>query len=98
MQIARRYGGAFLCDGVGLGKTYVGLMLIERFVSKEKKNVVLFAPKAARQDVWEPVIEQLLPDLNSGFVSLLVRNHPDLQRKGTWPGVTPVLKCWMELN
>jgi hypothetical protein len=68
VQIARRYGG---------------LMLIERFVSKEKKNVVLFAPKAARQDVWEPVIEQLLPDLNSGFVSLLVRNHTDLQRKGT---------------
>jgi len=85
VQIARRYGGAFLCDGVGLGKTYVGLMLIERFVGKEKKNVVLFAPKAARQDVWEPVIEQLLPDLNSGFVSLLVRNHTDLQRKGTWP-------------
>ncbi|MEO7932831.1 MAG: helicase-related protein [Chthoniobacterales bacterium] len=85
VQIARRYGGAFLCDGVGLGKTYVGLMLIERFVSKEKKNVVLFAPKAARQDVWEPVIEQLLPDLNSGFVSLLVRNHTDLQRKGNWP-------------
>ncbi|HEX8311214.1 MAG TPA: helicase-related protein, partial [Chthoniobacteraceae bacterium] len=85
VQIARRYGGAFLCDGVGLGKTYVGLMLIERFVSKEKKNVVLFAPKAARQDVWEPVIEKLLPDLNSGFVSLLVRNHTDLQRKGTWP-------------
>jgi superfamily II DNA or RNA helicase len=85
VQIARRYGGAFLCDGVGLGKTYVGLMLIERFVSKEKKNVVLFAPKAARQDVWGPVIEQLLPDLNSGFVSLLVRNHTDLQRKGTWP-------------
>lgn len=85
VQIARRYGGAFLCDGVGLGKTYVGLMLIERFVSKEKKNVVLFAPKAARQDVWEPVIEQLLPELNSGFVSLIVRNHTDLQRKGTWP-------------
>ena len=85
VQIARRYGGAFLCDGVGLGKTYVGLMLIERFVAKDKKNVVLFAPKAARQDVWEPVIEQLLPDLNSGFVSLLVRNHTDLQRKGTWP-------------
>ena len=32
MKIARRYGGAFLCDGVGLGKTFVGLMLIERLV------------------------------------------------------------------
>ncbi|KAB2645762.1 MAG: hypothetical protein DVB27_09175 [Verrucomicrobia bacterium] len=46
-------------------------MLIERFVRKEKRNVVLFAPKAARQDVWEPVLRQLLPDLNSGFVNLL---------------------------
>ena len=30
MKIARQHGGAFLCDGVGLGKTFVGLMLIER--------------------------------------------------------------------
>ncbi|MPZ43819.1 MAG: helicase, partial [Betaproteobacteria bacterium] len=32
MKIARQHGGAFLCDGVGLGKTFVGLMLIERLV------------------------------------------------------------------
>jgi superfamily II DNA or RNA helicase len=85
VQITRRYGGAFLCDGVGLGKTYVGLMLIERFVMHESKRVVLFAPKAAREDVWETAIESLLPDLNSGFVSLIVYNHTDLQRKGRWP-------------
>ena len=30
MKICRQHGGAFLCDGVGLGKTFVGLMLIER--------------------------------------------------------------------
>jgi hypothetical protein len=88
VQIARRYGGAFLCDGVGLGKTYVGLMLIERFVTKEAKNVVLFAPKAAREDVWEPAIEQLLPDLNSGFVNLLRYNHTDLQRKAPGPAIS----------
>ncbi len=29
MKIARQHGGAFLCDGVGLGKTFVGLMLID---------------------------------------------------------------------
>ena len=34
MKIARRHGGAFLCDGVGLGKTFVGLMLIERLVGR----------------------------------------------------------------
>lgn len=85
VQIARVYGGAFLCDGVGLGKTYVGLMLIERFVMHESKRVVLFAPKAAREDVWEPAIERYLPDLNSGFVSFVCYNHTDLQRKGKWP-------------
>jgi phosphatidylserine/phosphatidylglycerophosphate/cardiolipin synthase-like enzyme len=48
MKIARQHGGAFLCDGVGLGKTFVGLMLIERLVLHEGKRVVLFAPKAAK--------------------------------------------------
>ena len=37
VQIAEKYSGAFLCDGVGLGKTFVGMMLIERFVKKERK-------------------------------------------------------------
>ena len=45
---ANKYGGAFLCDGVGLGKTFIGLMLIERFVRHENKNVALFVPKAAK--------------------------------------------------
>ncbi len=54
MKIARQHGGAFLCDGVGLGKTFVGLMLIERLVLHEGKRVVLFAPKATKEGVWEP--------------------------------------------
>ena len=85
VEIARLYGGAFLCDGVGLGKTYVGLMIIERMVMHEGKRVVLFAPKAAREDVWAPAVERLLPDLNSGFVTFIPYNHTDLQRKGTFP-------------
>jgi superfamily II DNA or RNA helicase len=84
VAIARRYNGAFLCDGVGLGKTFVGLMLLERMVVCEGKRVVLFAPKAAREDVWEPVIAQHLPNLNSGFVNLVLYNHSDLQRQGRW--------------
>jgi len=36
--------GAFLCDGVGLGKTYVGLMLIERLVVKEKSASSSWCP------------------------------------------------------
>ena len=80
LAIAGEYNGAFLCDGVGLGKTFVGLMLLERMIIREKKRVVLFAPKAAREDVWEPAIATYLEDLNSGFQNLVLYNHTDLQR------------------
>lgn len=40
LKIGAKYGGAFLCDGVGLGKTFVGLMLIERLVKFERKKVL----------------------------------------------------------
>jgi phosphatidylserine/phosphatidylglycerophosphate/cardiolipin synthase-like enzyme len=60
MKIARQQGGAFLCDGVGLGKTFVGLMLIERLILHEGKRVVLFAPKAAKEAVWEPHLRDRL--------------------------------------
>ncbi len=85
LTIADQYAGAFMCDGVGLGKTYIGLMLIERLVFKEKKQVVLFAPKAAREDVWEPALREHLPQVFSGFVNLKIYNHTDLQRQGHWP-------------
>ena len=32
LKISEKWNGAFLCDGVGLGKTYIGLMLIDRFL------------------------------------------------------------------
>ena len=54
MKIARQHGGAFLCDGVGLGKTFVGLMLIERLILHEGKRVALFAPKAAKEGYGSP--------------------------------------------
>src|SRR5690606_37615476 len=82
VAIAKTNGGAFLCDGVGLGKTFVGLMLLERMIARDGKRVVLFAPKAAREDVWERAIPKYLPHLNSGFVSFVLYNHTDLQRKG----------------
>jgi superfamily II DNA/RNA helicase len=90
MKIARQHGGAFLCDGVGLGKTFVGLMLIERLVLHEGKRVVLFAPKGAREAVWEPHLRKWLPHIggvggNADFSNLAVFNHTDLGRKGDFP-------------
>ena len=90
MKIARQHGGAFLCDGVGLGKTFVGLMLIERLVLHEGKRVVLFAPKAAKEGVWEPHLRDWLPHIGgvgggADFSNLAVFSHTDLHRKGDFP-------------
>ena len=78
IKIADRYSGAFLCDGVGLGKTFVGMMLIERFVKKERKNVVLLVPAAARISVWETTIKKYMPEILEGFYPFKIINHTDL--------------------
>ncbi|MEO7319973.1 MAG: phospholipase D-like domain-containing protein [Chthoniobacteraceae bacterium] len=44
LKISRQHRGALLCDGVGLGKTFVGLQLIERLILHERKRVVLLVP------------------------------------------------------
>ncbi len=89
IQIARRYGGAFLCDGVGLGKTFIALMIIERLVIHEGKRVVLLVPKTARVDVWERALREYLPHVGGtgagDFSSLVILNHTDLGRGGDFP-------------
>lgn len=87
VNIARQHGGALLCDGVGLGKTFVGLMLIERLVRYEKKNVVLFAPKSTKEGVWERELKKYLSALGGGldFSNVTVFSHTDLTRGGEFP-------------
>lgn len=84
MQIAHRHGGALLCDGVGLGKTFIGLMVIERLLF-ERKRVALIVPKAARADVWEAKLRRFLPDVRGHFSNLVIYNHTDLLRGGQYP-------------
>lgn len=78
VEIANRYNGAFCCDGVGLGKTFIGMMLIERFVKKERKNVVLIVPASARISVWETTIKKYIPEILDGFYPFKIINHTDL--------------------
>lgn len=80
LKRAEKYGGAFLCDGVGLGKTFIGLMLIERFAVHEKKNVALFVPKSAKKPVWERELRKRLPDVFKGYSRLKIFSHTDLMR------------------
>ncbi len=81
LKIGNRWDGALLCDGVGLGKTFIGLMLIERLVKYESKRVALFVPKAARQAVWESKIKRYIPEILDSFYSFRIYNHTDLSRK-----------------
>ncbi len=87
MEIAADYGGAFLCDAVGLGKTFVGLMLIERLIVHDHKRVLLLVPKSARKDVWEVATDRYLPNLSGSgdFNNLSILNHTDLGRGGEFP-------------
>jgi superfamily II DNA or RNA helicase len=90
VNIARQHGGAFLCDGVGLGKTFVGLQLIERLVLHENKRVVLFAPKSVKDSVWVPELKRYLPhiggvDGSADFSNLSVFSHTDLSRPNDFP-------------
>lgn len=79
---ARGRGGAFLCDGVGMGKTFIGLMLIERLCRFEKKRVVLFAPKSAKEAVWDKECSSRLRDLDGAFgKKLRIFAHTDLHKK-----------------
>jgi len=86
MKIAGIHRGAFLCDGVGLGKTFIGMMLIERLILHDRKRVALLVPKAARAPVWENSLRRYLRHVGSGdYSSLAIYNHTDLQREGDYP-------------
>ncbi len=85
LGIAEQYHGAFLCDGVGLGKTFIGLMLIESLIKRHRKRVALFVPKAARRPVWEDKFRKYLPELFGEYSNLAIYNHTDLLRGGEYP-------------
>ncbi|MGH8573072.1 MAG: hypothetical protein ACREX8_10945, partial [Gammaproteobacteria bacterium] len=59
-------------------------------VLHEGKRVVLFAPKATKEGVWEPHLREWLPHIggvggNADFSNLAVFSHTDLGRKGAFP-------------
>ncbi len=78
IEMSRRWNGGFLTDGVGLGKTFVGLMLTEYYAVRHRKNVLIMATKTGQDAVWNPELKEKLPDLFGQFSNVLVRAHTDL--------------------
>lgn len=83
IKMAEQYNGALLCDSVGLGKTFIGLMLIERLLF-ERKKVVLIVPKAANEPVWKAKLRRYLPKALGEWSTLRIYNHSDLLRSGKY--------------
>lgn len=82
VEMAKHWGGGFLTDGVGLGKTYVGLMLTEYFAVRQRKNVLIMATKTGVDAVWNPELKDKLSDLfGEAFSNVIVRAHTDLSTK-----------------
>ncbi len=64
IKIASQHNGAFLCDGVGLGKTLIALMLtIERMKQFPGQKVVLLAPT-------KPLAEQQMNSFKKNLTEL----------------------------
>ncbi|MBI3921102.1 MAG: DEAD/DEAH box helicase family protein [Armatimonadetes bacterium] len=84
LAIAERWGGALISDGVGLGKTFIGLMLIERHLHLGHK-VVVVVPKSTRESVWESNLRRYLATHRRRVFeqSLVVYNHTDFGRPET---------------
>jgi len=98
MGIANRYHGAFLCDGVGLGKTFVGLMVIEYLMERQRKRVALLVPKAGRKAVWEAALDRYAPHLKGTYSTLKIINHTDLLRKANAEQDYPALMLDLKAN
>lgn len=80
-KMAKVRNGGFLTDGVGLGKTFVGLMLTEYYAVKQRKNVLIVATKTGKDAVWDPELKERLPKLFGKFTNVQVIAHTDLQTR-----------------
>lgn len=85
-RIADTWDGALVCDGVGLGKTFIGLMLLEYHLHRGDR-VLLVVPRSARASVWQSNLEHYIyPKYRIVCREHLnILNHTDFGREGTIP-------------
>lgn len=66
LLILERNHGVMICDGVGLGKSYIALALMER-MCRQGQNVLLIAPRNILEVTWKPYLDRYLADFRSPF-------------------------------
>ncbi|MGY2975690.1 helicase-related protein [Thermostichus sp. MS-CIW-37] len=72
LELLERHGGVIVADAVGLGKTYIGLRLIDHLLAERRKpgylpRALVISPAQVRNLVWEPKLREfgLVADLLS---------------------------------
>jgi len=66
LAIIEREPGVMICDGVGLGKSFVALALMEHWLS-EGSRVLLIAPKAILTSSWLGYLDRYLEDYSLAY-------------------------------
>lgn len=77
LEILKREHGVMICDGVGLGKSFIALALMEHFC-RQKKNVLLISPKSILESSWYGYLSQYLDDYQYEFGSIVAASMTDL--------------------
>lgn len=79
IRIIKLYGGAFISDVVGLGKSFIGAAIIKHFETTEQARPLIVCP-AALVDIWERYNEAY--ELNARVLSLgLLRDDENVGNK-----------------
>jgi len=74
IQKIRDYGGCFVADVVGLGKSYIGAAIVKHFERTEHARPLIICPKPL-EDMWEGYNE--IYDLNSRVLSMSLLKETD---------------------
>jgi superfamily II DNA or RNA helicase/HKD family nuclease len=72
LNVIARENGVMICDGVGLGKSFVALALMEHYC-RLGKRVLLVAPKAILDNSWNGYLDDYLADYKAPFGHLHIR-------------------------
>ena len=57
LRLLRANGGVLVADEVGLGKTFVAAEMIRRATEENRQRVLVLAPAALKESMWEPFLE-----------------------------------------
>lgn len=75
VKLIREYGGCFVADVVGLGKSFIGAAIIKRFEQLEKARTLIICP-APLTEMWDRYNE--IYQLNARIISMgYLRENPD---------------------